>query len=216
MFRLWLAIGLLAFAASAKASPITVTVGDNDGYGLGIADNASVVWPGVGPSGTNYDGRSGAEAAATNGAQFTDAYSSILPGSGPNSTTVANFIFPFSGTLLSGTLTADLGDFQASTFGQMSVFFNGVAQPGLFNISDGFQNTAVHSFALSPTALANASAAGQLVVTVDRNGSGDFVAFDYLQLNGELTVPEPASMAIWGLGALGFAMGSRMLRKNRA
>jgi hypothetical protein len=196
------------------AAPIVVTVGDNDGYGFGVADNGTAIWPGGGTNGTNYDGRSGAEAAAINGAQFTDNFSALHPCFGPNTVSVGNFIFPFSGVLQSASLTVDMGDFQASTFGQVNVSFNGVLQPGLFNFNDGFQSTAVRAFVLSGAAIANANAAGQFVVTVDRNGSGDFIAFDYLQLNGEL-VPEPASLALWSISALGLAWATRRRLQNR-
>ena len=63
--------GLLALAA-APVSATTWMIGDNDGYGAGIPDNANHPFNG---SSANYDGRSAAEMAATNGAQYTDTYS---------------------------------------------------------------------------------------------------------------------------------------------
>lgn len=103
-------------AGSGRAAPITILIGDNDGYGPGVnaADNGPAVWP-VNPNSNplGYDGRSAAEAAATNGAQFTDVYSSLFPGFGPNGVSTGNVVFalPVGQTLTSGTLTIDMGDF---------------------------------------------------------------------------------------------------------
>ena len=63
--------GLLALSAM-QVSAATWQIGDNDGYGAGIPDNANHNFDGFA---ANYDGRSAAEAAATNGAQYTDTYS---------------------------------------------------------------------------------------------------------------------------------------------
>jgi hypothetical protein len=202
-------------AGSVNAGPISIMVGDADGYGFGAPDNGTgVVWPGPGPSGTNYDGRDATEKAATNGAQLTDVYSSIFPGFGPNTSTVGNVIFPLSQPITSGTLTVAMGDFQASAFGPITVSFNGVVQPGLFNFNDGFGTTVVRSFPLSATALANANAAGQFVVTLDRSGSGDFIAFDFFRLDA-VAVPEPTTMALFGLGVV-CLVTSQVRRRNLA
>lgn len=213
---------LLSAASIANAGVISITIGDNDGFGFGVPDNGTgVTWPGTGNSGSLYDGRSAAEAAASDGSQFTDSYAALRPAVGPSTTTVGDVIFdlPVGELLLSGNLTVDMGDFQAAQFGAPSVFFNGVLQPDLFNFQDGFMNTVVRSFALDTTAIANANAAGRFVVTVDNNNSVDFYAFDYFQLDGETaavgTVPEPASLAIFGaLGMAGFA--ARRKRKQNA
>jgi hypothetical protein len=210
---LGVAIVWLVSSTAALGAAITVTVGDNYGYGFGVADNGVAIWPGPGLSGENYDGRSAAEAAATDGSEFTDSYSTMDPGFGPHLVDTGSFFFPYAGTLTSGSLTVDMGDFQSSSFGEVLVSFNGVAQPGLFDFDDGFQSTAVRTFVLSPAAIANANAAGQLVVTVDRNGSVDFIAFDFLELNGETgvaAVPEPASLAIWSVvGVAGLVLRRR-------
>jgi hypothetical protein len=208
---------LVLFASYSMAGTVSVMVGDHDGYGpVGCADNSppgTCIWPGLGPSGTGYDGRDAAEIAATNGAQITDIYSAIFPGFGPNTSTTANVLFPFSGTLTSGSLTIGMGDFQASSFGDISVMINGIPEPGLFHFDDGFQATALRSFTLGPAELAAANAAGQVDLFLDRNGSGDFIAFDFFQLNGT-TTPEPGTIALFGSGLVGLAGVLR--RKFRA
>ena len=199
-------------ASQANASPFSITIGDNDGYGYGagvLPDNGSPA-PWVSPV---VDNRSAAEAAATNGAQLTDVYSSVFNSFGPNPD-VGSVIFNLPGQVATASLTVDMGDFQASTFGQLQVSFNGVVQPNLWNFQDGYQNTVVRTFALSAAAIANANAAGQFILTIDRTAtsSGDFVAFDYFQLNGRL-VPEPTSMALFGLGAAGLGFVRRRNKK---
>ena len=136
----------VALGFSKPVSAFTITVGDNDGYGFGVPDNGTVPgseWPGSGLSGTQYDGRSASETSATNGAQITDVYSSIFPAWGPNSSEIAQVIFPLSKNLLSAQLVVDMGDFQASTFGAVSVFFNGVLKPNLFLLTYLIRNTSL-------------------------------------------------------------------------
>jgi hypothetical protein len=194
----------IGFAPSAWAVPFSMQIGDNDGFGFGA---------GLVPDGTNLpninlpeDRRSAGEAAAANGAQQTDFYSAVFT---PLPFTF-DVIFPFAGVLNSGTLTIDMGGFQASQLGQLSVAFNGVAQPGLFDFQDGVFNTAVRSFLLSPAALAGANLAGEFRMTVGRDGSNDAIAFDYFQLDGDINeVPEPATVMLLGAGLLTGALRRR-------
>lgn len=195
-------------AGSASAGGINVLVGDKDGYGYGRPDiSTGIAWPGPGPSGTGYDGRSAAEKAATNGAQITDVYSAIFPGAGPNTSTSADVLFPFTGTLTQGaTITIAMGDFQSSTYGALSATINGTPIP--FSFDDGFQNSTIRSFTLSPAEIAAANAAQEVDLHLDRNGSGDYVAFDWFQLQ---SVPEPSTwaMLIMGVAMIGFATRRR-------
>ena len=60
--RKLLALSIFALTVG-QASAATWLIGDNDGYGAGIPDNADHTFNGFT---ANYDGRSAAEAAATN------------------------------------------------------------------------------------------------------------------------------------------------------
>ena len=195
---------LAVFAAmpcQAAIVSIDRMIGDNDGFGFG----AAAVPDGAPLLNINLpeDRRSAAEAAATNGAQQTDFYSAVftpLPFS-------FDVMFPLAGTLLTGVLEIDMGGVQADVFGEFTVAFNGIVQAGLLNFADGAFGSAVRTFGLDPTALANANAAGQFVVTISRGGSNDAVVFDYFRLVGrELqAVPEPGTLALVSLGLLGLA-----------
>lgn len=193
---------LMSFGPVAQAAFFSGAVGDADGFGFGAPNQGIAVWPGPGASGTLYDGRDAAEVAATNGAQITDCYSSIFPGFGPNTAT-ASVIIPISGFILkNATLTVAMGDFQASSFGPISVDFNGIAQNWAFD--DGFQVTAIRAFVLTPAEVAAANLAGAFIINLDHGTSGDFVAFDYFTLCATGTpVPIPGAAYLLGTGLLG-------------
>ena len=203
----------ILFPLPAGAAPFSSMIGDNDGYGFGVMDNGTAVWPGLGPNGTNYDGRDPAEAAASNGAQFTDVFSALLPPPfGPNLSEAGDVIFPLAGSLNSATLTIDMGDNEASFFGPITVSFNGIVQTDLFNFDDGPQITVVRDFVLDASAINAANLAGQFVLGLDRDGVGDFIAFDYFKLEGDVTstvIPEPATMLLLGTGLVGLAAAGR-------
>ena len=206
----WAAAIAVGTAGVASAAPISIMIGDNDGYGAGIADNGNTSGFAV----ANTDNRSAAEAAATNGAQLTDVYSAIFPAFGPNPGDTGSFIFDFVGVLTSAIVTIDMADFQASVFGEILADFNGVAVSMFFD--DGFENSVVRSFALNAAQLAAANADGFVSLNFDRNGSGDFIAFDYLQLDGDLApIPVPAAglLLLGGLGSLA-AMRRRKSKKS--
>ncbi len=207
-----LVVGLAGFSV-AMAAPFAALVGDSDGFGFGAPISGTIAaCPGLGPSGTNFDGRSAAESAATNGAQITDVYSALFPGFGPNPSQTASVLFPFSGQLNSGTLTIAMGDFQASTFGAISANINGTNLPFAFN--DGFLVTMVRAFALTPAELAAANLAGQVVLNFDHTGSGDFIAFDFFLLDGDLSpVPEPATLLLLGTTMAGLGAVTRWRRR---
>src|SRR5207237_6929334 len=164
---------VLGVAGSAAAFPISITIGDNDGYGLGCADNGPCVWDGPGPSGTDMDHRSAAEAASVNGAQLTDVYSAVFPGFGPNGNTGDVLFALGTNKLTAGSITIDMGDFQSSTFGALPASINGV--PIAFSFNDGFQRTAIRSFTLTAAMIAVANLTGVVDLHMDRDGSGDFI-----------------------------------------
>ena len=205
-------LGLVASAAFLTATPAfatTWTIGDNDGYGAGVPDN------GDHPFNPIYDGRSPDEVAATNGAQYTDTYSTAHPGYSPQAGTVATFTFTGLGSgWTQGTMIFDLADFQAGTFGALLVQYNGITQNWAFN--DGYPHTAIHYFNLGQDVLDSINLTGQLIITMDRNGSGDFYGVDYAtlsnQIEGPNAVPEPAT---WAMMILGFGAAGLVARRRK-
>lgn len=197
---------MLCVSTVAQAQ-ISIRIGDNDGYGFGVADNGPAPWPCY----VCYDGRSAAEAAATDGSQITDVYAALFPNAGPNNFLTARLTFTLSQSISNGFFTVDMGDFQIP--GYLQVSYNGVLQPGLLDFVDGFQNTAVRTFALSAAAVANANAAGAFVVDIDASNQTDYVAFDYFQFDARTVnvVPEPATVILTaaGLALVAFARRRR-------
>lgn len=204
---LQLTVASVLTVSSGLAAAQTWMIGDNDGYGIGIPDNGSHSFNG---SSANYDGRSAAEMAATDGAQYTDTYSTTHPGYGPQPGTVATFIFSGLGSgWTQGSMWFDAADFQASTFGAVITTYNGIAEDWAFN--DGFPNTAVHYFDLSQAVIDSINTLGSLTVVIDRNGSGDFYGFDYAMLSNrkgqDTYVPVPAALPLFAsaLGLFGLS-----------
>lgn len=204
----------LSLCKVAAANSIDILVGDKDGFGFGLG-----TCPDTGTcanlSSPSIDNRSAAEAAATNGAQFTDVYSALLPGDGPNTTSSGDIIFNFTGALADATISFAAGDFQSDAFGALTASVNGVSTPFFF--ADGRFATEIHSITLTPAELTAANLAGFVDLNIDRGSSGDFIAFDYFELTGDTastgtqssTVPEPSTLALFSTGILGLAAAVR-------
>lgn len=197
-------LALLAATATSSWAAISITIGDNDGYGFGdgaVPDNADLLNINL-----PEDRRSLAEAAATNGAQQTDFYSAVF---GPLPETF-DVVFPLGGQqMLSATLTIDMGGFQVSDFGPILASYNGVLQPGLLNFDDGPFGTAVRTFSLGAAAIAAANFADEFRVTFERAGSTDAIAFDYFRLDAETAaVPELSSFTTFAVLGLCVAVAT--------
>ena len=209
------ALAALLVAGSAYAAAIDVLVGDKDGFGFSPACPDTGTCPGL--SSPPIDNRDAAEKAATNGAQITDEYSAVFPGNAPpDSTSTADVLLPFTGTLTSGTLSFAGGDFQSDVFGPLSADINGTSVPFFF--ADGRFVTAIHSFTLNAAELAAANLAGEVDLHLDRSTSTDFIAFDWFELTGTTAVVPVPKLDVKGTIIVGVVLlaAAAYRRRNTA
>jgi hypothetical protein len=237
---LGLAVLVVAAALPVDAAPITVLVGDKDGFGLGLtpgqqipcltadADPSNPALPCLAPI---HDLRDAAEILATDGAQITDSYSALYSGVEDDCPTgctpngeIATVVFPFAGQLgPDAAITTFIGDFQSSLFNAMTATINGI--PISFFFDDGLRNTSLQTLVLTPAMLDAANLAGQVTLFLDHrafvdplnpannSGSFDYVAFDYFELNAPAApqpIPEPGTLLLLGAGLSAIAARSRV------
>jgi hypothetical protein len=214
MMKKLIAVTILTLAASLSWAAFW-QVGDDDGYGIGIPDNTDHPFDG---SNAGHDGRTADEVAATDGAQYTDTYSTTHQQYSPADQTGNLATFSFTGLgngWTEGSMWFDMADFQASTFGAVATTYNGIAQNWAFN--DGFPSTQIHFFDLGQDVLDSINSLGVLDVVIDRNASADFYGFDYALLSdrrGDIgnpigEVPVPAAIWLFGTALIGFIGVSR-------
>jgi hypothetical protein len=162
-------------------------------------------------------------------------------GCSPNKDT-ATVAFPILGTLNSGSITIRMADFECTQWGAMTVDINGVNVPFCFddvthldefgNATPGARLLGVQTrtFTLTAEMLAVANLIGSVNLNLDARGAYadpangierfgpiDYVAFDFFELNGDLTtgrqgdddgspVPEPAPIALVAVGLLAIGL----------
>ncbi len=201
--RKWISLlsiaAIVLMAASTNAFTYSDMIGDNDGYGYGVADGAVLPeWV--------FDNRSAAELAATNGAQFTDYESNqfVLD---------ATFDFaPFAlSDIISATFTIDVTGIQTTDFGQSRLWFDGIEVADAFaGVEQGVYGSGVFDFAVDNSYLAD----GNLDVRY-LGGDVDATGVDFVKLTIETrtpAIPEPTTLALLGLGLAGLGL-RRKLRK---
>jgi len=199
-----IAAGLIGLAGAASADPVTIMVGDQDNYG-GSGINNSLTIP--------QDNRSAAEAAAVNGAQQTDFYSTLFTPLAQSFT----MQFDFAGVVNSLSLDYRSFGLQASDFGPFTASANGINVTSLFTFQDGAFTDATHSSAFSAAVVAAVNAAnGVLNMTISRSASNDAVAWDYFRVTADTNrVPEPSGLLLVGLGLVAALAIGRRPKKAR-
>jgi hypothetical protein len=198
--------GIILLSAPSYALTVNDMIGDNDGFGFGVADGANV------PA-TLFDNRSAAEMAAINGAQATDLADNF------DVTFTHTFDISQFASLSAAWFTIDIQGLQQGVFGGLShLYMDGTEVLSFQTIDQGAYGSGLFTYAVNLADLAD----GALNVYFDNYTvydqfgnltNSDYISIDYTQLSVRGTpVPEPATMALFGLGLVG--MGAyRRFRK---
>ena len=218
---------MCAIVGTAKADMIIDTVGDDDGLGghTGAVDGGTIV-------GGVFDNRSAAELGATDGSQFTDRstdqFGSLLDFIDFNHTFAAPTTAITSVTLEFGVAGIQSNDNNPLTklSGEEGLFVDGVLIADAFeSLEQGAAGYNVFSVTL-PSTVFGQFVDGNAVIRIDSNSFGgnsppggtdpayyDFSRITIVTVDAPVpAVPEPASIAMFSIGILGFA-GWRRLRK---
>lgn len=206
-------ITLLVFSLSIPAATITVTYGDNDGFGTGATTFKNTL----------------VNSATLGDAPFTDVRligTCCVPSGGPFSPTATLLFGPPVGTITSVLVTLSMAEFggnQNPVDGPNSIVVDGVTVPDTFlnsflSIANGANpNIDTRSFSLD-SSFFSLFADGSINLTGTRiTERSAFASFqvDYLSFavttdDGVPRVPEPATM-----GLLGISLGILGLVKRR-
>jgi hypothetical protein len=194
------------------AGVITVwsMIGDNDGYGYGadvVPDGADLPVTNDPEEGAGwiFDNRSAAELAATDGAQGTD-FEEMLDVTFNHRFNISQFDY-----LTEALFTIDISGLQQGIFGGFShLYLDGVEVADFLDIDQGVWGSGIFTYAVDLSMLAD----GALDVYFDGwdfEYGHDDIAIDFaaLTVTGVSPIPEPATMALFGLGLVGLGMFRR-------